>query len=127
MHSRDRSVPFGKPVIDEATIDEVAETLRSGWIGAGPKVEEFEVAIADLAGSRFAVAVTSATAGLEVALRVAGIGPGDEVITSAFTFVATANAIIHTGATSVLVESTPTRGTSIRRPSKRRSASGREL
>ena len=106
-HSRVRSVPFGKPVIDEATIDAVAETLRSGWIGAGPQVERFEVAIADLAGSRFAVAVTSATAGLEVALRVAGIGPGDEVITSAFTFVATANAIIHTGATPVLVDVEP--------------------
>ena len=72
-------LPFAKPTIDEDTIAAVADTLRSGWIASGPRVQEFEKALSDFLGGRIVRTFTSATGALEVALHACGIGPGDEV------------------------------------------------
>src|SRR5688572_11371242 len=101
---RERYLVFGAPCIGEAEIAEVAETLRSGWIGTGPRVVRFEEALREYTGARNAVALSSCTAALQLSLVAAGIGAGDEVITTPLTFVATVNAIIHTGARPVLVD-----------------------
>lgn len=101
---RDDFLVFGAPRIEEAEIEEVVASLRSGWLGTGPKVARFEEAFRDYVGAEHAVAVSSCTAALHLAMVAAGVGPGDEVITTAMTFVATANAILHTGATPVLVD-----------------------
>src|SRR5215467_5889879 len=101
---RDTFLPFARPSIGEAEIAEVVDTLRSGWITTGPKVERFAAAFLDSVGGRFAVPVSSATAGLHVALLALGIEPGDEVITTPMTFVATLNTIVHCGAAPVLVD-----------------------
>ena len=100
---------FGAPDIQDAEIDEVAATLNSGWIGTGPKVAQFEqdfAALKKVAPDRVA-AVNSCTAALHVSMIAAGLEPGDEVLTSAMTFCATANAIIHAGATPVPVDIDP--------------------
>ena len=97
-------LPFARPSLGEEEIQEVVETLRSGWITTGPKTEKFAAAFADYVGGRFAVPVSSATAGLHVALLALGVGPGDEVITTPMTFVATLNTIVHCGATPVLAD-----------------------
>src|SRR3990170_1294143 len=95
---------FSRPDIGQDEIDEVVDTLRSGWLTSGPKVQAFEAAFRELTGASHAVAVSSATAGLHLALLGAGIGPGDEVITTPFTFAATVNVILHAGATPVLAD-----------------------
>jgi dTDP-4-amino-4,6-dideoxygalactose transaminase len=95
---------FGAPHIDEAAIAEVVDSLRSGWLGTGPKVARFEQLVRDYTGSKHAVAVNSCTAALHLSLLASGVGPGDEVITTPMTFAATANAIVHTGATPVFVD-----------------------
>lgn len=97
-------IVFGQPKLGEEEINAVAETLRSGWIGTGPKAKEFELAFARYQGSRHAAAVSSCTAALTLSLRALGINPGDEVITTALTFAATVNAIISVGATPVIVD-----------------------
>jgi dTDP-4-amino-4,6-dideoxygalactose transaminase len=97
-------LPFTRPTIDEATIQGVAEVLRSGWLTSGPKVLAFEAALSGLCGGRPVRATNHATAALEIALRVCGIGPGHEVITPALSFVATANVIALTGARPVFVD-----------------------
>ena len=97
-------LPFARPSIDEETITGVAEVLRSGWIASGPNVLKFEQALSEYHGGRPARVVTSATAALELALRVAGIGSGDEVITSAMSFFAAPNMILKVGATPVFVD-----------------------
>lgn len=97
-------LPFGEPLIDEDAIQEVVATLRSRWIGTGPRVRRFEKDFAAFTGATHARAVSSCTAALHLALKVAGVGSGSEVITTAMTFVATANAIIHAGAKPVLVD-----------------------
>ena len=89
---------FGKPDLRESDIQEVLETLRSGWIGTGPRVARFEAQFRDYVGTRNAIAVSSCTAALHISLVASGIGPGDEVITTPLTFAATANAVIHAGA-----------------------------
>lgn len=104
---RDKFLVFGAPLIEEAEIDEVVASLRSGWLGTGPKVAQFETAFARYQGVEHAVAVNSGTAALHLSILAAGIGPGDEVITTALTFCATVNAIIHVGATPVLVDVDP--------------------
>jgi dTDP-4-amino-4,6-dideoxygalactose transaminase len=91
-------------MIGEAEIAEVVGCLRSGWIGTGPKVAQFESMFRDYAGARHAVAVNSCTAALHLSMLVSGIGSGDEVITTPMTFCATANAILHTGARPVFVD-----------------------
>jgi dTDP-4-amino-4,6-dideoxygalactose transaminase len=95
---------FGSPIIGEEEIQAVTDTLRSCWIGTGPKVHAFEDAIRRHTGAEHALAVGSCTAALHLAMVVAGVGPGDEVITTPMTFAATANAIVHTGATPVFVD-----------------------
>jgi dTDP-4-amino-4,6-dideoxygalactose transaminase len=97
-------LPFTRPTIDEETIQGVAEVLRSGWVASGPKVQEFEAALSAYLGGRSVRAMTSATEALEIALRVCGVGPGDEVITPAMSFVATANVICRVGARPVFVD-----------------------
>jgi dTDP-4-amino-4,6-dideoxygalactose transaminase len=97
-------IVFGAPSLGNDEIAEVTDSLRSGWIGTGPKVARFEEMIRAHTGARHAVAVNSCTAALHLSLLAAGIGPGDEVITTAMTFVATVNAILHVGATPVLVD-----------------------
>jgi len=101
---RSTFLPFARPALGEEEIAEVVDTLRSGWITTGPKVERFTAAFAEYVGGRFAVPVSSATAGLHVALLALGVGPGDEVITTPMTFVATLNTIVHCGAVPVLVD-----------------------
>jgi dTDP-4-amino-4,6-dideoxygalactose transaminase len=103
-------VIFGAPDISEAEIQEVVDTLRSGWIGTGPKVKQFEAAFADYLGVRHAVATNSGTAALHLSLDAIGVGPGDEVITTPLTFVATANVIEHCGATPVFADVSPRDG-----------------
>lgn len=100
-------LPFTRPSLDEETIQGVAEVLRSGWITSGPKVKEFEAALSDYFGGRPVRALNSATAALEVALQLCGIGPGDEVITTPLSWVATANVVLHAGAKPVFVDVDP--------------------
>jgi len=95
---------FGSPLIEEPEIQEVVDTLRSGWLGTGPKVGQFEDMFKEYVGSKFAIALNSCTAGLHLAMIVSGIRQGDEVITSPLTFCATANAIVHTGAKPIFVD-----------------------
>jgi dTDP-4-amino-4,6-dideoxygalactose transaminase len=97
-------IPFSAPSISAQELDAVIAVLQSGWLTTGPRVREFEAAVAAYTGARFAIAVNSCTAALHLSLLAAGIGPGDEVITTPLTFCATANAIIHTGATPVLAD-----------------------
>lgn len=104
LYMQKRAVAFSPPDISEEEIREVADTLRSGWITTGPKTKQFEREIANLCHTKKAVCLNSATAGMEMTLRLFGIGPGDEVITSAYTYTATASAICHTGAVPVLVD-----------------------
>ena len=101
---RNTFLVFGAPAIGEAEIQEVVDTLRSGWLGTGPRCERFEESFRQYIGCRHAIALNSCTAGLELALEAAGVGPGDEVITTPLTFCATANVIVHRGATPVFVD-----------------------
>lgn len=101
---REDFIVFGCPVIQDDDICEVADTLKSGWIGPGPKAEQFETIFREYTGAKYAVALESGTASLFLSMLVAGIGPGDEVITTPMTFCATANAIIHTGAMPVFAD-----------------------
>src|SRR5437660_3742876 len=95
---------FGAPHIEEDEIEEVVTTLRSGWIGKGPKTAQFEKEFAAYSGSDHALGLSSCTAALHLALVTLGIGAGDEVIVPAMTFCATANAVIHAGAIPILVD-----------------------
>jgi dTDP-4-amino-4,6-dideoxygalactose transaminase len=97
-------LPFTRPDVDEATIAEVANVLRSGWLATGPKVRELEQGLSAYCGGRPVRVLTSATAGLEIALHMIGIKPGDEVITPAMSFAATANVIARVGARPVFVD-----------------------
>lgn len=102
-----RNVPFSPPDIIEEDIQEVVEALRSGWITTGPRTKGFEAKIAEYCGNNRAVCLNSATAGMELILRLLGIGKGDEVITSAYTYTASASVIDHVGAKIVLVDTAP--------------------
>ena len=97
-------LPLTRPSIDEATITEVGNVLRSGWITSGPKVQAFEAALSEYLGGRLVRTFNSGTCTMEIALRIAGIGAGDEVITTPISWVATANVIIEVGATPVFVD-----------------------
>lgn len=107
MNKTLRNVPFSPPDMSEMEIEEVAEALRSGWITTGPKTKEFERMITLCTGGTKAVCLNSATACMEQILRVLGVGPGDEVITSAYTYTASCSVICHVGATPVLVDTQP--------------------
>lgn len=101
---RDSYLVFGRPLIGEEEIAEVVATLRSGWLGTGPKAHAFEKQVAAYLGVRHAVGLNSCTAALDLALEVAGVGPGDAVVTTPMTFVATANAIVNRGARPVFAD-----------------------
>jgi dTDP-4-amino-4,6-dideoxygalactose transaminase len=107
---RDDFLIFGSPLIGEEEIAEVVDSLRSGWVGTGPKVQQFESNVAEYVGVPFCRCVSSCTAALILALQVLDIGPGDEVLVPTMTFVASANAVEHAGATPVLVDSVPGTG-----------------
>lgn len=102
-----RNIPFSPPDISDEEINEVLNTLKSGWITTGPKTKKFEKQIAEYIGVNKAVCLNSATAALELTLRILGIGPGDEVITSAYTYTASASVVTHVGAKLVLVDTAP--------------------
>ncbi|MFH1048510.1 MAG: DegT/DnrJ/EryC1/StrS family aminotransferase [Patescibacteria group bacterium] len=97
-------ITFGKPEITQDDIKEIVKVLRSGWIGLGPKTEEFEKKFAEYQDIKYAVATNSCTAALHLALDAIGIKPGDEIITTPFTFAATANVITHMGAKPIFVD-----------------------
>jgi dTDP-4-amino-4,6-dideoxygalactose transaminase len=97
----------GAPLIEDAEVDEVIATMRSGWLGTGPKVKRFEQQFAAYQGVPDAAALNSCTAALHLSLLASGIGPGDEVITTPMTFCATVNTILHAGATPVLADVDP--------------------
>lgn len=100
-------LPFSQPQLGIEEEQEVLDTLRSGWLTTGPKVQRFEKALCDYTGAKYTVAVNSCTAALHLSLAAIGVGPGDEVITSPITFPATANVIIHLGATPVFADIDP--------------------
>ncbi|MBN2667618.1 MAG: DegT/DnrJ/EryC1/StrS aminotransferase family protein [Bacteroidales bacterium] len=97
-------IPFSPPHIKQEAIDEVIDTLKSGWITTGPKTKLFEQKITEYCGHKKTLAVNSATFGLEAVLRWFGIGEGDEVIIPAYTYTATANTVVHTGAKPIMVD-----------------------
>lgn len=107
MATRDTFLVFGSPLIEDADVDEVVRTLKSGWLGTGPRVARFEDEFKAYKGAQHAIAVNSCTAALHLSLIASGVGPGDEVITAPMTFCSTVNAIIHSGATPVLADIDP--------------------
>lgn len=102
-----RNIPFSPPDISDVEIEEVIKTLKSGWITTGPRTKELEKRVAEYVGVNKAVCLNSCTAAMELALRILGVGPGDEVITSAYTYSASASVIEHVGAEIVLVDTAP--------------------
>ena len=104
---KERKIPFSPPDITEEEVKMVAEALRSGWITTGPKTKEFERRIAEYCGTARAVCLNSATAAMEMALRLIGVGPEDEVIVPAYTYTATASVTQHVGCRLVMVDSQP--------------------
>ena len=107
MINSQREILFSPPHITEREIEEVIDTLKSGWITTGPKTKLFEKKIKEYCGSAGTVCLSSATAGLEMVLRLFDIGPGDEVITTSYTYTASASVILHVGAKPVLVDVKP--------------------
>ena len=107
MNMNLRNIPFSPPYITEAEANEVREAILSGWITTGPKTKEFERLIAICCQTKKAVALNSATAAMELTLRVLGVGPGDEVIVPAYTYTATASVVHHVGAKIVMVDVAP--------------------
>ena len=101
------NIPFSPPDFSEREINAIIDTIRSGWVTTGPKTKRFEQKIAEYCGTERVVALSSATAALELTLRILGIGPGDEVITSAYTYTASASVIHHVGAKIVLIDTAP--------------------
>jgi len=107
LRPKERFLVFGAPAIEKAEIQEVVASMESGWLGAGPKVARFEEEFRTYKGAEYAVALSSCTAALQLSILAAGLKQGDEVITTAMTFCATVNAIIHAGATPILVDIDP--------------------
>ena len=107
VREKDDFLIFGSPRLEEEDIAAVEAVMRSGWLGTGPKVAQFERDFADYREAKHAVALNSCTAALHLSLLAAGVGPGDEVITTPLTFCATVNAIIHAGATPILADIDP--------------------
>jgi dTDP-4-amino-4,6-dideoxygalactose transaminase len=107
---RSEFLVFGRPVIGDAEIAEIVDSLRSGWIGTGPKVHRFEAMLAEHISVEHVRCLSSCTAALILSMKILGVGRGDEVIVPAMTFVASANAVEHTGATPIFVDSEPGTG-----------------
>src|SRR5260370_16756126 len=101
------NVPITKPALGEEEARAPFDSIKSGWVTQGPKVAEFEKAVAAYVGAKHGIATTSCTTGLHLALATAGVGKGDEVIVPSFTFIASANAILYTGADVVFCEIDP--------------------
>src|SRR5256885_12695679 len=97
-------IPLSQPDITQREIDAVVDVLHTNTLSIGPRVEQFETAVAKISGRRHAIAVSSGTAGLHCAMIAAGIGPGDEVVTTPFSFVASANCVLYVGAKPVFVD-----------------------
>ncbi len=104
---RDEYLLFGAPLLEEDEIQEVVATLRSGWIGAGPKTRQFAKDFREYVNAPYSIATNSCTSALHLSLAACGVGPGDEVITTAMTFAATANVIIHQNARPVFADVAP--------------------
>lgn len=100
----DDYIVFGKPLLGDAEIAAVSATIRSGWVGTGPRVKEFESRFSEISGCKHAIALSSCTAALHLSLEAWNIGAGHEVITTPLTFAATANAVVHSGATPIFVD-----------------------
>lgn len=100
-------IPITRPCVGREEADAAAEAVLSGWLSQGPRVQEFERLLANFTGARFAVATSNCTTALHLGLLAAGVGPGDEVICPSFSFIATANAILYTGAEPVFVDIEP--------------------
>ena len=98
------NIPFSPPDISEEEVKEVTEALKSGWITTGPKTKQLEKEVAEFCGVNRAVCLNSQTACAEMTLRLLGVGPGDEVITSAYTYTASASVVCHVGAKLVLID-----------------------
>ncbi len=107
MNTKLRNIPFSPPDMSEQEVMEVSNALRSGWITTGPRTKEFEHKIAEYCKTDKAVCLNSATACMELILRVLGVGPGDEVITSAYTYTATASVTCHVGAKVIMIDTAP--------------------
>jgi len=107
IENKRKFIVFGSPAIGQAEIDEVVSTLKSGWLGTGPKVVRFEEEMRKYTGALHSAALNSCTAAIHLSILALGIKPGDEVITTPLTFCATVNAIIHAGATPVLADVDP--------------------
>lgn len=107
VRTKDRFLVFGSPAIEESDIEAVVDTMRSGWLGTGPKTKQFEEDFKAYKGANAAIALNSCTAALHLSLIAGGLKPGDEVITSPLTFCATVNTIIHAGATPVMADVDP--------------------
>jgi len=106
-HGRRHVIPITRPSLGDEEVAAAAEVIRSGWLTQGARVEQFEAAVAGYVGARHAVAVSNCTSALHLALVAAGVGRGDEVICPSFSFIATANAIVHAGARPVFVDIEP--------------------
>jgi dTDP-4-amino-4,6-dideoxygalactose transaminase len=107
VHPAAGPVPFAPPAIGAAEVAEVVATLESGWLSTGPRVAAFEAQFAEYTGARHAIALNSCTAALHLSLLASGIGAGDEVVTTPLTFCATANSVVHVGATPVFADIDP--------------------
>src|SRR3989344_253543 len=107
IRSKERFLVFGAPAIEDAEIQEVMASMKSGWLGTGPKVARFELDFAKYKGASYVAALNSCTASLHLSILAAGIREGDEVITTPMTFCATVNAIIHAGGIPVLADVDP--------------------
>lgn len=110
FEKREHFLPYCLPDVTDEEVNEVVETLKSGWLAKGPRTIEFEKQFANYVGAKYAIGMNSATAALHIALLAAGVGPGDEVITTSMTFAASANTIIHTGATPIFADIDPVTG-----------------
>src|SRR5260370_9871107 len=107
--ARERLLPYGRQSLDDADVQAVVEVLKSDWLTTGPKIAEFEEQFAEWVGARHAVSFSSGTAALHAAAFAAGLGPGDEAITTPITFCATANCILYHGATPLFADVSPDR------------------
>ena len=104
VRTKENFLIFGSPIIEQPEIDEVVKSMKSGWLGTGPKVAQFETDFKAYKGANYAAALNSCTASLHLSMLASDIGKGDEIITTPMTFCATVNAIIHCGATPVLAD-----------------------